>query len=386
MLGSAIPRRWIISLTLVGLVSIVVAAYSALGAAPVFAADSEGTGPGTGSGTSLPVEDTLNDAQVPQGIVMLPGDQRVVSVNLIGDGGGVNNNLPDITYSWGIASGSGVSIVGSNNGRSVIVRGDSTGTAVLEVEVRQGESTLTVYDFKIRQTSITVAPVPPTAVPTVAPTNPGPVPASIPNSQGVVAPEGTLLLNPSGVQTGTSPEKGNLNQSPVIFVEKGSVRDFFGLNVSEVDPSTLPALPPGVRFGDSAADITFVNESGVAQTSFRLVRSAQVCMPVSTDDLSAGFQSVSIYRWNSVAEQWVRLNTTYNALTNQVCARSSNFSIFAVGVSQVLPTPTPGNGELPVTGGWSPTAGLLIFAALVGFVLLGGGAMTMRRARRFDTD
>ena len=386
MLGSAIPRRWTLSLALVGLVSILVATYSAMGANPAFAADSQGTGPGSGTATTLPVADTLSNARVPQGISMLPGDQRVVSVDLIDGNGAVNNNLPDVTYSWGIASGSGITVVGSNTGRSVIVSANSAGSAVFEVKVEQGATTLVNSNFFIRQTTLTVNPVPPTAIPTVAPTNPGPVPSSIPNSQGVLAPEGTLLVNPSGVQTGTNAENSNLNQSPVIFIEKGSVTNFFGVTVAAVDPDDLPApLPSGVRPGSSAADIKFVDQSGAAQSTFRLIRSAQVCMPVTADDLAAGFQNASLYRYNAVAGQWVKLTTTYNALTMQLCARSSNFSVFAVGVSQVIPTATPG-GAPPVTGGWSPTGGLLIFAALVGFVLLGGGAFTMRRARRFDSE
>ena len=67
MLGSAIPRRWTFSLALVGLVSILVATYSAMGVNPAFAADSKGTGPGSGTATTLPVADTLSDARVPQG-------------------------------------------------------------------------------------------------------------------------------------------------------------------------------------------------------------------------------------------------------------------------------------------------------------------------------
>jgi hypothetical protein len=333
------------------------------------------------------VADTLTNAQVPQGIAMLPGAQQAVSVNLINGNNQINNSLPDVTYSWQIASGSGVSIVGSSTGRTVTISASSTGSAVLRVTVEQGATLLQQTSFFIRDTTVAVNAVPPTPVPTTAPTNPGTPPVSIPNSLAVVAPESALLVNKSGVQTGSSAQGTSLNQGPVIFIRKGSVTNFYGISVTDADISSLSPLPAGVRIGSSAANFTFVNASGQAQTSFRLLVAAEVCLPATQADLSAGFQAVSIYRYNVAAGQWVKLNTTYNAITKQFCASSSNFSTFAIGVEQVVATPTPSSGNnLPVTGGWSPTSGLLIFAGLVGFVLLGGGAMTMRRARKFESE
>ena len=63
MLGSAIPRRWIFSLALVGLVSIFAASYAAVWSSPANA-DSQGTGTGTGNGTALNPNQVLDDVDI----------------------------------------------------------------------------------------------------------------------------------------------------------------------------------------------------------------------------------------------------------------------------------------------------------------------------------
>jgi hypothetical protein len=299
----------------------------------------------------------------------------------------VNNSLPDVTFDWQISSGSGVSIVSGTSSRSVTVQATSAGSATLLVTVEQGGTTLVTTDIFFRDTTITVQSPAATPTPITPPTNPGPVPTSIPNSQGVVAPEGTTLVSSKGLQTGTNPQVNSLRNDPVIYIPTGSVSDFYGVNVNSVPLSGLAPMPSGILLGSSAADFFFVDDAGTAQSNFRLLKAADVCLPSTPDDLVFGYGNAYIFRYNSTANQWVRLNTTYNAITGQLCAKSSNFSTFAIGVEQVQATATPDGGVTPpATGDWTPGPSMLLFAGLLGFVLVGGGAVTMRRARKSEID
>lgn len=386
MLGSAIPRRWFLSLALVGLVSIFAASYAAVWSNPAYAADSEGTGPG-GNSVVLTPEEVLDQIDtLPTNLTLQAGQQLSVTLNTIDGNGNPNAFEPastfNITYAWTL-SGSGVTFFGATNQRTVVVQANSPGVAVVRADVDQIRQT--TDSFFVRELTITVvAPgIPPTTPP--APTNPGTPPSTIPNSKGVVTPEGSILVSTSGVETGNNPESQALGSRPVVFVQSGSVDNFFGVNISNVDPSGLREMPARFMPGSSATDITFVNAAGAAQSNFRLMRSARVCLPTSSSDRANGISNLRVLRDNAAIGQWVELTSTYNTITQQVCANSSNFSTFAVGVLQLAATPSP-DGNLPATGGWSPSAGLLLFAGLFGFVMVGGGVVSMRRARSVRPD
>lgn len=382
MLGSAIPRRWIFSLALVGLVSIFAVSYAAVWSSTAIA-NSQGTGGGTGIGGApladgLTIDDNPASNTLPSGLSMQSGQQLLISIQLHDKTGAPNNALPNLTFNW-TSSGS-VSIIGSTTGSSVTVQANSSGTGTVQATVTQDQSTSNFV--VVRDMTITVLSPGAAATASAPPTNPGSPPLSIPNSTGVVTPEGTLLVSSTGLESGGNPENQALGNRPVIFIQSGSVNGFFGVNVNSVDPATLPAMPARFIRGSSATDISFVDELGTVQNNFRLLRSAKVCLPTASGDLANGFSNIRVLRFNSSVGQWVELTSTYNTITRQVCANSSNFSNFAVGVLQVQVQATQGPiGNLPATGGWSPGSGLLLFAGLFGFVLVGGGVVSMRRAR-----
>ncbi|MDA0677161.1 MAG: hypothetical protein O2788_04050, partial [Chloroflexi bacterium] len=232
-----------------------------------------------------------------------------------------------------------------------------------------------------REMVVTVLNPAATATPAPLPTNPGTPPASIPNADGVVTPEGSLLLSPDGVESGSSPESSALKSKPVVHIPVGSVSNFFGASVASVDPKTLPAMPSKYKVGSQAANITFYDANGVAQDPFTLLRAAKVCLPTSSSDRLNGISNVKLLRYNAAVGQWVALSSSYNAITNQVCGSTSHFSNFAVGVQQ-LPATLVSDGNLPATGGWSPTSGMLSLIGVLGFLLVGGGFVTMRRAKQ----
>ncbi len=342
-------------------------------------ADSQGPGSGTGNSVVLDAEDTLESADpLPKGIVLSPGQQTSITMNLINLNGDPASGLPNTTFQWNIISGSGVSIVAGGSSATVVVQGTGSGTATLEARATQIQET---QDWiVIREAPISVVQPGPTATPPPAPTNPGTPPASIPNSQGVVTPEGASLVSSDGVETGSSPEGQALADRPAVLVRPGSVNDFFGISVESIDLDSLAPMPSRFMRGSSAASITFYDSNGVEQTNFRLLRSARVCLPTASSDLVNGISNVKILRFSDAVNQWVELTTNYNVITQQACANASNFSNFAIGVQELPPTPGA-DGGLPATGGWSPTTGMLLLAGLLGLVLIGGGAVSMRRAR-----
>ncbi|MDA0233102.1 MAG: hypothetical protein O3C69_06420, partial [Chloroflexi bacterium] len=350
---------------------------------------SEGVGSGTGLGGSAIAPENILDAIGPlaTGVTMQPGQQLTVTLDTFDMTGAPNAFNPassyHITYAWTVLSGSGVTLLSPVNQRTVIVQANAAGTATIRAFVDQNQQSRN-FEFSREMTITVVNPgTPPTA--SAPPTNPGAPPATIPNSQGVVSPEGTLLVSTTGVESGTNPESQALGNRPAIFISSGSVNNFFGANVRTVDLTTQRALPARFKLGSSAADISFVNAAGVTQNNFRLLRSARICLPTSASDRANGISNIRILRDNGVVGQWVELTSTYNTITRQVCANSSNFSVFAVGVLQLPPTPGP-DGKLPATGGWSPGAGLLLFSGLVGFAMVGGGAVSLRRARKARSD
>lgn len=380
MLGSAIPRRWAVSIALVGLVSIFAVSYAAVWSNPASAADTTGTtGTGAGNGDPLTPAESLADAdKLPTNLVLQVGQQITVPLNLLDMNGAPQDSFPTTTIDWTIVSGSGITLQSPTDQRSIVLNANSVGTTTIRGEALQIQE---LQEFVVgREMTITVTSAVATSTPVPAPTNPGPVPSSIPNATGVVAPEGSILISTTGVESGNVVESQALRDRPAVFVRVGSVNNFFGINVNSVDPSTLPAMPENFDPGSSAADISFVDAAGSAQTNFRLLKSARICLPTNSSDRANGTQNIHVFRYNSSVSQWVQLNTTYNFITQQACANSSNFSNFATGIQKLAATPLP-DGNLPATGGWSPGAGLLVFAGILGFVLLGGGAVTMRRAR-----
>jgi hypothetical protein len=360
----------------VGLVSIFVVSYAAVWSSP---ANADSQGPGTGGGNSVALDDDqilVSADPLPTNLTLTVGQKTTISLRLLDGDGNESFTFPALTINWS-ASGN-VSIVGPTNLRTVEIQANSSGSGTVSVSVQQIQESQDY--FVLRDMTVTVVNPGPTPTPSTPLTNPGTPPATIPNSQGVVTPEGTLLVTPSGVVSGNNPQSSALKSAPAIYINRNSVSNFYGASISVVSPTTLPAMPSRFVRGSSAASITFVNQSGVVQENFRLLRSAQICLPTVSSDRANGFSNVRLLRYSEEVGQWVELTSTYNALTQQVCAYSSNFSNFAVGVLQVQATQTP-DGNLPATGGWSPSVGLLMLAGVLGFGLVGGGAVSMRRAR-----
>lgn len=373
MRGSAIPRRWLISLALVGLVSLFAATLTTSWTDPSRASAATGTGTPTSTPTNTPTPTTppanltLGSVQLgPSNVNINPGVTLQLNYRFLNTNGEVNNDLPGLSPSFSKISGPGT-VVHSSQPRTLEFTSSSTGTAVVRVMATQGSITRH-FDATIN----IVAPAP-TNTPAPTPSNPGPVPTSIPNADNVITPAGG-----GSASHPTDPKV-------TISVPPGASTDFIGATISE--PSgDIPPDPTGTSFrvGSRVVNISFVDSSGNPIT--RLDRSVEICLPVSQDDIfdaAGGAGGLTIMRYDATAGEWIPLNGTYNPLTGQVCARSSQFSLFAVGLSTDFPE-TGGTG-LPATGDTPLSAGLLSFLGLTGVALVGVGAVAFRRSRRAES-
>jgi len=94
MLGSAIPKRWVVSLALVGLVSLFVASYGAAWTGP---ASADGT-TGGGTPTPGPVGAILSDLSAPSFLNLQTGQAIGISVSPIDDNGNINGRWSALSH------------------------------------------------------------------------------------------------------------------------------------------------------------------------------------------------------------------------------------------------------------------------------------------------
>jgi hypothetical protein len=88
---------------------------------------------------------------------------------------------------------------------------------------------------------------------------------------------------------------------------------------------------------------------------------------------------MAVYHYNGA--DWVKTNSSVDLNAKLVCGYSSTFSPFVLGLDDAPPAP-PGEAGLPVTGDYSPSFASLMMALMAGVALVGGGVLTLRRARR----
>jgi hypothetical protein len=253
------------------------------------------------------------------------------------------------------------------------------------------DATITKQITKSGSTAVSVTVAAAVAA-TPVPTDPSPVPSIVPD--GLTADDVAVILPSSG---GSFTEVGGTASItvPSSAVTSGTAA---AVNIVSVPSSDVPPPPsPATEgassgtftFGSTIIDIQWYDEGGTALDSFSLNRPAEICVPYSqadTDGAAGGPDGMALWRYNG--SDWVQLNSSVNTSAGTVCANTSNFSSFALGLAvaasgsageeeAVAPT-----GGLPVTGDYSPGIGGLILAMLAGIALVAVGAFTARRARR----
>lgn len=387
MRGSVIQRRWIISVALVGLFSLLLATQTARWSDGSASAQTT-TAPTLPTATPTPIPSDLRltgCANLPSSLSLNPGVTVSLAVDLLGEGGAVNNDLPGIiTYLW---SGPG-SFSSPTTRATLYTSPSSSGTINLEVH-QSGTTFFCTVNIAV---NVIVPPVPPPA--TATPFNPpGPVPtltttAANTNIGGVTPAEG------GSVKSTTRP-------GVEVTVPRGAVTEFSGVQVTIVEPNTAPA--PGAnlfRIGSTVVDIKITNSAGTPLPGTRLTVPAEICLPYTPADAAGSYggpASLQIWRYDESLKNWIPLTSTVDPVAQVVCAMNSQFSLFALGLvpapastptvaaqataTPVGPTATPATG-LPVTGDFSAGPGLLAVAALAGAAFIGLGVIALRRSRR----
>jgi hypothetical protein len=376
MRGSVVQGRWIISVALVGLISILLATQTANWNVAVSAQTTAST---------LPVNQQLQGcANLPTSLSLNPGVTVNLAVDLVAQTGSIDNALPEITYEW---SSSGGSVSPSNTRTTVFTAPTSGGSFHINLVVRQSGSIVCNVNINV---SVVVPPVPP--APTATPVNPpGPVPTlttTAPNTNiaGVTPAEGGTVRSTTrpGVE---------------VNVPRGAVSDFAGVQVTVVDPTTAPA--PGAnlfRIGSTVVDVKITNSAGTPVPGTKLTVPAEVCLPFTAADASGSFggpSGLALWRYDDNLKQWVQLTSTFDPVRQVVCARTSQFSLVALGLTPsplatatpvpqatatpVGPTPT---AKPPVTGDFAAGPGLLAVVAVAGLAFVGLGLIALRRSKR----
>lgn len=370
MLSSAIPKRLVVSLVLVGLVSLFMTSFAGLTSQHV-SAQATGTNlKGLNLGSTMTVQ---------------AGDVVVVSVDPIDENGDVNIALADVTYTWAGSCGSHASSTTSvpSSTFTVASGGSCTGTITVVAVQTSGDAETHPAAGTLSMTLNVNAVAAAEPVPTY--TDPSPVPEIVPD--GLTADDVGVIIPSAG---GSFTEVGG---TASITVPAGAIANgtAAAVGIVTVASSGLPSPPAAASegassgtftFGSSAVNVQWYDATGAAQATYSLNKSAEICLPFTQDDLNGaagGPDGLGIWRHNGT--EWVSLNSSTNVGAGTVCGTASSFSSFALGLDVAAPGAATGSGEvaLPGTGGYSPSVTTLILALMAGIVLVVTGSFRARR-------
>ena len=477
MLGSAIPKRWVVSLALVGLVSLFMASFAPEWASPASASSSSSGGntvagaptgvtavagdsqatvswtapssdggaaitsytvsasPGSATATTsdgstvsivvtgltngtaytftvkatnsvgdsaassassavtpvdVPTGKVLSNILASSSLTLQPGQVVALSVSPIDEDGNVDQSMPNITYTWSAGSCGSLSSTSIQSPVFTATSGSCSGQ--IGVHAVQGDSSQVPASDRIILVTVTAPAAP--AAPTAVPVDPTSVPVIVP--AGLSADDVSVIL-PSTGGAFSVPQAGGDTGAPIAISIPGGAIDSgtaSAVNIVVISTADVPAPPDAAtegvtsntfRFGSTVIDIQWYDDDGSALSSFSLNRPAQICVPFVQSDIDGaegGPDGLAIWRYNGT--EWVELNSTVNISNGTVCANTSNFSSFALGLAveppseEIVVEPV----ILPVTGDYTPGVSSLILAMLAGFALIGTGVFTARRARR----
>ncbi|MQF70555.1 hypothetical protein FIL92_01045 [SAR202 cluster bacterium AD-812-D07_MRT_10900m] len=328
----------------------------------------------------------LADLTAPGVLNVQSGQAIGLSATPIDDDGKVNLSLPGVTYTWNAGSCGTLNDSTSRTPTFTAVNNACSGT--ITVHANQGSGANVPSGG--RSISINVAAPPATAVPTVVPVDPVVIPDIVP--EGLDAEDVAVIL-PSTGGTFNVPQDPGDDAPPIsIDIPGGAIESgaAAAVTINVVSVGSVAAPPPAAtegatsgtfRFGSTIIEIQWYDDTGAALDTFKLNRPAEICVPFNQADLAGaagGPDGMSIWRYNGT--EWIELNSTVNISAGTVCARTLNFSFFALGLS--VAAPDAEEAGLPSTGDYAPSTWTMVLAMLAGIALVAVGAFTARRARR----
>ncbi len=429
MRGSVTPRRWVLLVVMVGLVSVMAAGYSAKWSGSAWAGTTGGTTVGTGgttggdtptptpTPTTTPTPtptavlagpaDILASCSALSSVVMETGRQELSEPYLYDQNGIARVTMPGITWTVSATGGSVSPASGSGRPSYTYTAPSSAGNFVITLVVKQNGVTKCTTT-----TTVEVRAPAATAVATPMPVNPaGPVPT-------IIAKDIEVELKVITPAEGGTLVSTKIPRVSVTF-PPGAVSDYAGVQIKQVPLSAAPLGKQfGVLFYGIAVDIKITTKDGVALSSATLDKPVQVCLPWGT---FTGMSSPVIFRYDVEKDQWITLVGEVDWARGVICAYTSHFSYFVVGeeiapgstatptmtptatptrtptaTPTMTPTPTPtptrtptpqptATAVPPATGDYSANSGALAGVALLGVVLILVGVIAMRRTRRTDS-
>jgi len=390
MLGMAIPKRWVISLALVGLVSLFMASYSAVWAGPASA--TTGT---TGAPTSTPTPTSVPANTTLYGIEPISGHQSqtpaygpnetFTSITwwpVNSDGDNILNTAPGLTFNW-TATNSCATFADATAASTTWTSANAACSGQFKLEVKQFGANTQFFSMNF---TVNAPAEPDPIVPVSNSSTPAVLPTGVDSSQVTEIKAG---------DGGSLSVDGGGGKAISLNVPGGSLGDGEAASVSikPISANSVPSAPPSAtegsssgtfKFGSSIVEITWYDKDGNAETSKKISKPAQVCMTYTQEDIDnadGGIDGLGIWRHNGT--EWIKLNSTAYTNPNRICANTASFSPFALGLDVAAPEAADsGATGLPATGDYSPNALTLVMAMLAGFALVGTGVFTARRARR----
>ena len=387
MLGSAIPRRWVVSLALVGLVSLFAASYSAAWANPASATTGTTgtTAAATPTPTPVPADTTLASIEaLGTGSITLPPNSSVsfsiIAKNSVGTD--ISSSAPGLTYAWAVTNSCGT--FDNATAAAVILTSANAGcSGTIGLQVKQFGA-----NPKTESISLTVnAPAVPVVV---VPVSNSAVAAVLPT--GV---DSSIVTEIKASDGGSLSVDGGDGKAISLTVPGGSLGDGEAASVSIklISSGAVPSAPPAAtegassgtfKFGSSVVLITWYDKDGSAQDTKKISKPAQVCMSYTPEDIAnadGGIDGLGVWRHNGT--DWINLNSNAFTNPNRICAYTQSFSPFALGLDVAAPGAASAVATvLPATGGYSPSSMTLLLAMFSGFALVGTGVVVARRARR----
>ena len=387
MLGSAIPRRWVVSLALVGLVSLFAASYSAAWANPASATTGTTgtTAAATPTPTPVPADTTLASIEaLGTGSITLPPNSSVsfsiIAKNSVGTD--ISSSAPGLTYAWAVTNSCGT--FDNATAAAVILTSANAGcSGTIGLQVKQFGA-----NPKTESISLTVnAPAVPVVV---VPVSNSAVAAVLPT--GV---DSSIVTEIKASDGGSLSVDGGDGKAISLTVPGGSLGDGEAASVSIklISSGAVPSAPPAAtegassgtfKFGSSVVLITWYDKDGSAQDTKKISKPAQVCMTYTPEDIAnadGGIDGLGVWRHNGT--DWINLNSNAFTNPNRICAYTQSFSPFALGLDIAAPGAASAVATgLPATGGYSPSSMTLLLPMFSGFALVGTGVVAARRARR----
>jgi LPXTG-motif cell wall-anchored protein len=186
-----------------------------------------------------------------------------------------------------------------------------------------------------------------------------------------------------------------------ITIKPGSVDEYVAVDVSPIQPASVPEVPTALRVRVSTGgvvDITFKDADGNPITNF--VSDRAITVTVKFTDAEAadagGANNLVIMKYDENAGSWSKLTTTVDLFNKTLSSQVKTFSLFGVGIPGVavqptaaaptatvaagLPTATPRTDVvLPATGDVAPGAGAIMGFIVLGLLLVTSGVAIVRR-------